>query len=78
MSTVTMVEFRKHAEAFIRRVSKGHTLLLTYRGRPMARLVPPEQGPPPAADPFYRLPELADPKGTSLTNREIDRILYGA
>ena len=79
MTTVTMLEFRKNAETLVRRVSKGHRLLLTYRGRPVARLEPPERDLPRLKDdPFYRLHELAGSKGRNLANREIDRIVYGA
>jgi prevent-host-death family protein len=78
-TTVTMLQLRKDAEAIMLRVSKGQRYLLTYRGRPVARLEPPaSDSRPPDDDPFYRLGETATSKGKSLTNREIDRILYGA
>ncbi len=56
------------------------TIRLTYRGKPVADLVPvkpPKSRRPPQDDPFYRILEHATPHGENLTNREIDRIVYG-
>jgi len=73
-----MLELRKDAESIVRRVSRGQRYLLTYRGRPVARLEPPYiDSHPSKDDPFYRLGESVVLKGKRLTNREIDRILYG-
>lgn len=43
MKTVTMLEFRRDAEAVIRTVQTGESLLLTYRGKPAVRLEPVEE-----------------------------------
>ena len=77
MEKITILEFRRHAEAIIRKVRQGKRLILTYRGKPVIRLEPIEQPDPTADDPFYALPELATAKGRSLTNEEIDHIVYG-
>ena len=53
-------------------------MVLTYRGRPVAQLVPCATGRPAHGDPFYRLAELADSSGKDLTNAEMDSIVYGA
>jgi hypothetical protein len=50
---------------------------LTYRGKPAARLEPIVERQITPEDPFYALDRLADAKGASLTNDEIDRIVYG-
>ena len=42
----------------------------------MARLEPLETSTP-ADDPFYDLAKLADAQGESLTNGEMDRVIYG-
>jgi prevent-host-death family protein len=76
--TVSMLEFRRNAEDVLRRVRKGQRMVLTYRGRPVARLVPVASETPATADPFYRLTDLADEDGADLTNAEIDTIVYGA
>ncbi len=78
MQTVSMLEFRKHAETILTRVRKGQRLVLTHRGRPVARLEPLRHTLPDPDDPAYRLYELADSRGESLTNEEIDRTVYGS
>jgi prevent-host-death family protein len=76
MEKITVLEFRRHAEAVIRKVRQGKRLILTYRGKPVMRLEPIQESVPAADDPFYALPQLATPKGRSLTNEEIDQIVY--
>jgi prevent-host-death family protein len=76
--TVSMLTFRKNAAAVLRRVGRGQRLILTYRGRPVARLIPLSGQTPRKEDPFYRLAELAEETGPDLSNTAIDRILDGA
>ena len=76
MATISMREFRQNVTSVIRRVSKGERIVLTYRGKPAIRLAPVCVRQPEADDPFYRLGQLADAKGQSLTNRKMDRIIY--
>jgi len=38
MKTVTMLEFRQEAEKILGRIQKGEHMILTYRGKPAARL----------------------------------------
>lgn len=77
METVTILEFRRNAEAIINKVSKGKRMLLTYRGKPVIRLEPVIDVPISSDDPFYTICDLAASKGGSLANEEIDKILYG-
>ena len=72
-----MLELRKNAESLIEEVRRGRSLVLTYRGRAVARIEPIETAAAPPDDPFYGLSELADSRPGSLNNREIDKILYG-
>jgi prevent-host-death family protein len=80
MKTVTMLDFRRRAAAILREVAGGHTFTLTYRGRPTVRLEPVR---PPASarrgevDPFYALDRLAARDGRSLSNAEMDALIYG-
>lgn len=76
MRTVSMLEFRRDAENVLAKVRKGERLLLTHRGKPVARLEPVHAEELDRKDPFYALCELAEPAG-SLTNQRIDEILYG-
>ncbi len=77
MSSITMLELRQDADGVLRRVRQGEHLILTYRGKPVARLSPYESAAPAADDPFYRLINSAVDDGKSLTNEEIDKIIYG-
>ena len=81
MKTVTMLDFRQRAAEILREVAGGHTVTLSYRGRPAVRLEPVR---PPASvkrgavDPFYALDRLAAKDGKSLNNAEMDALVYGA
>ncbi len=77
MATVSMVELRRDAEGILQRVGRGERLVLTYRGRPAARLEPFTESATPADDPIYRLAELSVDQGGPLTNEEMDAIVYG-
>ncbi len=75
MKTVSMLEFRKSADDVLRQVTKGQSFVLTYRGKPVARLEPVRQ--PSAGDEsIYSLDELASDKLEPLTNDIIDWIVY--
>ena len=77
MTSVSMVELRRDAEGVLQRVSRGERLVLTYRGRPVARLEPFTKPATSPNDPIYRLAELAVDKGEPLSNAEMDAIVYG-
>ncbi len=77
MSSISMVELRQDAEGVLRRIQQGENLVLTYRGRPAARLMPYATSVPQPDDPLYHLPDLAAPDGESLQNEQIDAIVYG-
>ncbi len=80
MKTVTMLEFRRNAEGVLRRVAKGERLLLSHRGKPMARLEPLNgaAAAPATDDPFLQIAQRAtrSPKGRT-QHADIDQILYG-
>ena len=69
--------FDSHAEKIIARVQQGQRIILTRRGEPVARLEPIREKSIDRDDPFYRLYELSDGSGESLSNSQIDEILYG-
>jgi antitoxin (DNA-binding transcriptional repressor) of toxin-antitoxin stability system len=77
LRTISMLDLRQQAEKIVGDVSRGEALVLTYRGRPVIRLEPIRLETVDASDAFYQLAELADRKGRSLTNREMDAIVYG-
>ena len=77
VKTISMLDFRNNAEKIIAQVQKGQRMILTRRGKPVARLEPIVQETGSGDDPFYSLSELSDHAGESLTNAQIDDILYG-
>jgi prevent-host-death family protein len=80
MKTVTMLEFRRRAADVLREVSGGHAVTLTYRGMPTVRLEPvrpPVSAKRRSVDPFYALDRLAAKDGKSLSNAEMDALVYG-
>ncbi|HVM47888.1 MAG TPA: type II toxin-antitoxin system prevent-host-death family antitoxin [Candidatus Acidoferrum sp.] len=70
-------EMRFQFSRVLSAVKAGRSLTLTYRNRPLARIVPlkaeAEISP---QDPVFRLHELAEPMGP-LTNAEMDAAIYG-
>jgi prevent-host-death family protein len=61
----------------LKAVKSGKALTLTYRNKPLARIVPfPTENEVSGDDPLFRLHELAQPVGP-LSNREIDEVIYG-
>ena len=76
MKTITMLDFRLDAENIIAQVQKGQRMILTRRGKPVARLEPIVEGTIAENDPIYDLAALSAP-GQSLSNSQIDEIVYG-
>ena len=76
MKTLTLLEFRKNARAALDRVARGQAIVLTRRGRAVARLEPVGEERIEADDPIYALGEVAV-DGTPLTNEQMDREIYG-
>ena len=77
MKKVSMLDFRLDAEKIIAQVQRGQPIILTRRGKPVARLEPIVDPVIDSNDSFYMLSNLSDGKGKSLTNSEIDEIVYG-
>ena len=76
MAQISAQDLRRHARSIIARVRRGESLVLTYRGEPVARLEPLDRGAS-DSDPFYTLADRAVEQGDSMTNTEIDRAVYG-
>ncbi len=74
-----MLEFRRNARRVLDAVRRGERVLLTYRGKAVARLEPvrPESRAVPEDDPLRRIDDFAVAgPGGPLTNAEIDRLAY--
>jgi antitoxin (DNA-binding transcriptional repressor) of toxin-antitoxin stability system len=75
--TISTHEMRFQFDRVLQAVKAGRALTLTYRNRPLARIVPLQIEPEISEnDPIFRLHELAEPIGP-LTNTEIDAAIYG-
>lgn len=77
MKSISVLEFRQRVKAILASVERGQRVVLTYRGKPVARLEPIGHAKVDGDDPFYRLNDLAAKSGKSLTNSEMDRLVYG-
>jgi len=80
MSTLTMLELRTNSKKVLDRLARGESLVLTHRGKPVARLQPPEDDPDVSpGDPLLHLDQHGfDGPGGLLSKKSIDRMLYGA
>ena len=76
MKTISMLDFRNDAERILAQVMNGERMVLTRRGKPVARLEPIVEETPDEKDSFYSLIGLVE-TGKSLSNKQIDDILYG-
>jgi antitoxin (DNA-binding transcriptional repressor) of toxin-antitoxin stability system len=72
-----MLELREKAEEVVQAVQQGRRMILTYRGRPVMRLEPIVPRMADEGDAFYRLGELGTGRGATLSNEEIDVLVYG-
>jgi prevent-host-death family protein len=71
-------ELRLNFGRVLNALKQGRSLTLTYRNKPLARIVPlKEERFLSEDDPIYRLYELAEPIGAPLTNEEMDKLIYG-
>ncbi len=76
MVRVSLLEFRRDAKGIIRRLQKGQRMILTYRGLPVARMEPIAERTVSEDDPIYSLADIAVPGPASMSNEEIDRMIY--
>ncbi len=77
MKKVSLVNFRLDMDRILSQVKEGQRMVLTRRGKPVARLEPMGNDVPDSDDPFYSLTGLGN-AGESLSNKQIDEILYGS
>ncbi|MDD2709372.1 MAG: type II toxin-antitoxin system prevent-host-death family antitoxin [Verrucomicrobiae bacterium] len=77
MKTISMVDFRLKTEEAIAELRRGESLLLTYRGKPLANIVPVEDTRKVQVDDsFYRFYEKAESGLPAMSNEEIDKVIY--
>ena len=77
-SEISTNELRLNFDRVLKAVKQGRSLTLTYRNKPLARIVPlKEERLLSGDDPIYRMYELAESVGVPLTNEEMDKLIYG-
>jgi prevent-host-death family protein len=76
-SEISTNELRLNFDRVLKAVKQGRSLTLTYRNKPLARIVPLKERLLSGDDPIYRMYELAEPIGAPLTNEEMDKLIYG-
>ncbi len=78
MKTISTSQLRSQTRSLVRTLAGGKSVSLTYRGHKLANIWPlKSKNGIPADDPFYRFPRVAAKSVKPLTDREIDRIVYG-
>lgn len=76
MKTITMLEFRKNTGKIIRLSQQGQRMTVTYRGKPVMKIEPILPDMASGDDPFYNLGLIADNSGGSLSNEQMDKLIY--
>jgi prevent-host-death family protein len=76
MKRISLLEFRTHTERILAQIERGERIILTRRGKPVARLEPIVEVVVDADDPFYSICNLAT-DGEPLDSAQIDELLYG-
>ena len=78
MRTAGIREARQNLSALLDEVKKGREVVITERGRPVAKLVPPDRGPrrgvPNLAAFRRRMPVLDPPLSTTVAEEREDRL----
>jgi len=78
MKTISTSQLRSRTRSLVRTLAGGKSVSLTYRGHKLANIWPLKfPNGIKADDPFYCFPGMADKSAKPLTDREIDRIVYG-
>ena len=78
MKTISTSQLRSQTRSLVRTLAGGKSVSLTYRGHKLAKIWPLKlKNGVGADDPFYRFPRVADKSAKPLTDREIDRLVYG-
>jgi len=77
---LSMLELRQNAADIMKGLDQGMKYTLTYRGRTVGKLIPPPQAAQsvPNDDAIYHLEHfISDGPEGSLSNDDIDRVIYG-
>jgi antitoxin (DNA-binding transcriptional repressor) of toxin-antitoxin stability system len=79
VKTISTSQLRSRTRSLVRALENGTAVSLTYRGQKLANIWPlKSKNGVRADDPLYRLHHSADKTEKPLTDRQMDRLLYGA
>ena len=78
MKTISTSELREQTQPLIRTLERGQPVSLTHHGHKLARILPIKLSNDVATDdPLYCFHHHAAKRAGVLTDREIDRLVYG-
>ena len=78
MKTISTSQLRSRTRSLGRALEKGTAVSLTYRGQKLANIWPLKlKNGVRDNDPLYRFHRLANKSPKPLTDRQMDRLLYG-
>ena len=78
MKTISTSQLRSQTRSLVRSLENGKTISLTHRGHRLAQIWPlKSKNGIRADDPIYCFHRFADKSAKPLTDREIDRLVYG-
>ena len=78
MKTISTSELRSKTRSLVRSLENGKAVGLTHRGHKLAQIFPVRHTNGISAnDPLYRFHRHADPNAKPLSDRKMDRIIYG-
>ncbi|MDE3066440.1 MAG: hypothetical protein KGJ60_02715 [Verrucomicrobiota bacterium] len=78
MKTISTWQLRSQTRSLVRTLENGKAVSLIHRGHRLAQIWPLKSiNGVRADDPLYRFPRLAEKMAKPLTDREIDRLVYG-
>ena len=79
MKTISTTELRSKTRSLVRSLENGKAVGLTHRGNRLAQIFPvrPTNGIS-ANDPLYQFHRHASVKAKPLSDREMDRLIYGS
>ncbi len=76
MKKASIQDLRFRFKPLLEDLQRGEEITLTYRNKPLARIVPlTKEASPPEDDPAYHFHEQAV-SGAPMTNQEIDEAIY--
>ncbi|HWF19630.1 MAG TPA: hypothetical protein VG754_10195 [Verrucomicrobiae bacterium] len=78
MKTISTTELRSKTRSLVRSLENGKAVGLTHRGQKLAQIFPVKHANGiDADDPLYRFHRHASDKARPLSDREMDRLIYG-